>query len=179
MEEIKTMREELGLSQEQMAGLLSVERGQLSMEEINKRSLPTKAVIRWNLLYKAFEAGNLPMGTKAMAALQPTDKEKKSIQRKLSKCQMVLNQLRLQLEGVAKKYGQCEKALQAVTFLWTEPPKIKLSELDIASLNYVEHVKVLQLKKYSTTAQMQLRIKIGKLELEEKELGEWLDTYQG
>jgi len=59
------IREQLGLSQQQLADYLGISRALLSLVEANQRSLPTNASIKETQLIQAIQKANVHLKMKA------------------------------------------------------------------------------------------------------------------
>ena len=135
MNALKKLREALGISQAEMAGLLGLEKGRIAMAETGKRSMPneTRMVIAWML----DELDGWPN------SVEPTNSDVATIQKKIRRLESRLENLRLELEGRELK-NQKAGFLQYICEAFESTFPIQISELakkNIAVLQSIEDLR--------------------------------------
>lgn len=121
MRSLKTIRENFGLSQEQLAIYLGVSRSSINMAERGTRGLPTAALGKLALLQKSQQT-NIVYRQKALQ--QRAAKDAAEIKRYLKKCQNEILLLQKELTLMQEQYGQCINVMQALEHLLQATPAL-------------------------------------------------------
>jgi transcriptional regulator with XRE-family HTH domain len=119
MQRIKKLREDLGLSQEQMAIYLDVSRSALGMAEKGRRRLPTAALQKLAELQKAVH-NNIPHEPKALQ--QQAAKDWAAVKRHAKQRMLRAYQLQQELTILQEQHGRCMRLWQALGHLKQAAP---------------------------------------------------------
>ncbi len=167
MQNTQPLRKVLGLTQEQLAGLLGIKRVELAMAERGIRLLPLKASNRLSLLEFSI--------TEPIETDTPVNKPLMELQ--LEQCRRKLKQNILLLQKMQEQETQCFKCMQALHLLATQQPndasKIKVN-LWIAS---IETVVQEELKHCGKTLQQIIECEITALQTMEQKILQQITNY--
>lgn len=166
MNDIKKLRGGLGLSQEQLAIYLNIERGLLSMAEIGKRELPTDALLKLNTLQQNIPKSILPKTTHLVAT--EITQQKSNLQTFVQQLQQLFLQkalhLQKQLTAIENKYTTSVLLLQAIRKLQQQLPDTAKNKKDILWYAATEAMLVERINANSLIVQKKLQLQIESLQ---------------
>jgi transcriptional regulator with XRE-family HTH domain len=168
---VKKIREELGMSQELMAGFLGIGRPTLALAETGKRILPTAALIKLNQLLHIPIESNLAHSAKAIATMaKQAGKQKAEANKKMAKLKLQAKLLQRQLKNMQQAYGQCNKALQTSAYILPRLNNTQADRLDRDTLQLMEMLALKKAQHCSPATQALLALRINLLNMEAEEL---------
>ena len=161
MSAAKSIRERLGLSQDELAGYLNLSKAYISMVESGRRSLPTAAVVKIGKLEQLL-AGTLPAhkSAKAITNVQK-GKATEHLDLYILGHQSKAHQAAKALKAVQQEHGQAGKLLQVLRLLQKErggTPKER------AWLTMMEAVAEEKLERHGMHAQVQLQLLVAQFQ---------------
>jgi len=120
MSNIKNLRQSLGITQQQLAGYLSVSRAELSLAETGRRVLPTAAQLKLSAMQRHMTGGSSPGTT--IEIQRQTAQAQNMLRAQAQKCNRLAAAAIRRLELMRGRYQQCQKILKAVHGLLGELP---------------------------------------------------------
>lgn len=129
MGELKNFRMAMGLSQEEMAGILGIRRAQISMAEAGKRRLPDPALLVFAQLLQTWENLQQQIWQERIPSQSAVDEEIRILETQR-------DGLKNQLETLLEK----EKQFQLLLKLRASAPRISVEKRDIWSQKWWEAV---------------------------------------
>ena len=176
MNAVKKLRAQLGISQRDMAALLGISKQQLSLYELNLRSMPTESFLKMNTLYAALEnAAPLTDATvtAALQLLQQTQGQK--IQKQLAAIVFETTSLQRKLAIMQATYLQATTRLQVVTQVLQQPATLQDRTFQL-SLEIVRDDALKKAKACHPLVQSELQIRLAVLQLQQTLLQQQLDA---
>jgi transcriptional regulator with XRE-family HTH domain len=162
MSGIKIIRDNFGLTQQQLAVFLNVSSSMLSMAEIKQRLLPTHALIKLSLLDAQLQQSktvannkavvlhvkkNAPYFTKQIRALHKELQYKTALHKKKK-------------EAMKKQHGQAVQTIALANMLQQKSSKMQGNKKDMAWLELIEKKASITLKNTHPVLQAYAQIKI-------------------
>ena len=167
MQGIKQVRENLGISQAQMAAYLNISRSCLAMAESKKRSLPTAAFIKLGKLENLLSNSSINPSAKALTTIQKQlQKHRSLINKHAERCSTNAEILNYQLKEMASEYKKCMKALQATAYILEGLGNSEANTTERLTMEFVELDTLKKLQHCNLGAQALLSLKIKALNYE-------------
>ncbi|TGE14840.1 helix-turn-helix domain-containing protein [Hymenobacter elongatus] len=173
MSDIRELREQYGLTQEELANWLNIPRVSLTLAELGHRALPYAALQQMSRLIVA----HLDMSTSPALQVVPpplAPPVTKPLQRRQLECQVAVYRLGKQLSRLQTQARQYQARLAALPQLRVWPHPVRHAGLENDWLRLFEQDAIIGLPKCGLTAQILLSARIAALEREAELLGQAL-----
>lgn len=159
----KKIREQLGLSQYQLAVYLSVSRSQIALSETGRRSLPTGALVKLAAL-----ATSLQVTAKRppIVLQQLFNKQNALAKAHTQRCNQKAALAKHQLNALQTQYQECEKIILATSHLLSNLPQGKHYHKDLLWLELLQTETLKKMKACGPWPRTLLALKIQTLEQE-------------
>ncbi len=161
------IREQLGLSQQQLADYLGISRALLSLVEANQRSLPTNASIKETQLIQAIQHdAQEPLLQLVQFTTQQNESFQKILLQRKAEVVYELALAKRKLKKLELQYQQAVKALHTANYLLSNLPIGAKNKLDKLWLELLLEESMQKLEACGEVAQQKLQLKIKLLEKE-------------
>lgn len=159
------IREELGISQQQLADYLGVSRALLSLAEMNERSLPAAALIKAGEIELVLKSKKTSPKLKQFTNKQTTALQK-MLQQRRKDCVYELSVAKKKLDKMKLQYQQAANALSVANSLLNTVSNDAKRKMDKLWLEILEDDTLKKMQSFGEAAQMKLQLKIELLEFE-------------
>lgn len=155
MKKDTTIKNLFGLTQEEMAMLLGISRGQWAMYDIKKRDLPSAANIKFSTILCHLHNVKQPSEESQQVLKEEQEKRHEWLKREKSNLEYKKHLLERKILAIENKRVQCYAALEVVSYLASEKEQ-KLQSLGIGIAarakstlrkNSLQHLEEMILKK--------------------------------
>jgi transcriptional regulator with XRE-family HTH domain len=120
MKKNSSLRSLLGITQEEAAQLLQITRSQLSLYELGKREIPTKAMVKLAELWLYVEEANKTPKETLPYFKEQEAKWQEQLKKKIRNNKFEQWKLERKIEKIEKKFKKCCAALEVAAYLETE-----------------------------------------------------------
>jgi len=156
MTAVKKIRLALGLTQPQLAEYLSITLGQLAMAETGQRFLPTKALLKLDVMEQCL-AENTPATATAYIQNQSAETHEMLLAR-AKECDYLAMLATQKLEAMCSHYEQCINLLKLSSLLLEDLPASEETTTDMLCLEVMQHDARKKMQRCSPGAQALLQL---------------------
>ncbi len=165
MKATKTIREKLGLNQEQMAQWLGISRSHLANYERGQRSLPAHALLqlgKLEIMMKDLQKRNPPKTKQPVDAgkAQRHKAAKQKFQLYAKKYLLQVREMGHKLKAIKQRHEQAQQLASIINKLTAETPNEKKNNKQVLWLQMQQYFVANKLKKCDEVAQMKMQAKM-------------------
>ncbi len=160
-----TLRDKIGMSQEEMALFLGISRSSLSMSECDERTLSVAAIIKEKQLGEALASEEQPPSMKTANEVGIPELAK-DMQKRIAECQYEIKYLERKLGQIRAECAKVMNGVKVSGILLAKLPNTETAKTDRISLEAMEAEAMRRLYKCGQAAQIKLQFRMEVLTFE-------------